>query len=258
MEELKGEAHKNNLVLVVHGNSLEAHKFLGNSQVDIIAHGLWNWGNYRLDSTNSIPEEIKKVLDTEIENNIGYMPTLQVINGLNALTNSDFLDKTELENVLPKQLIEYYKANADAMYANVFGDAPKNIISANFNRISNQGKISLKYLYDHGGNIVFGTDTPSSPTFGNPPGYNGYLEMIEMENAGIPLSKILAMATIETAKVFNLDKQYGTVEKGKKANLLILNKNPLKDIRAYNDISQIVIKGKPINRSVFSAIEIKD
>ena len=42
MEELKREAHKNNLILVVHGNSLGAHNFLGNAQVDIIAHGLWN------------------------------------------------------------------------------------------------------------------------------------------------------------------------------------------------------------------------
>ena len=215
----------------MHGNSLEAHDFLGNTQVDIVAHGLWNWGNYRLDSTNSIPHEIKKVLDTEIENKVGYMPTLQVINGLNALTNSEYLDNPELENVLPKQLIEYYKINVDIMYNNVFGDAPKHIITKNFNRLSNQGKINLKYLNDHEGKILFGTDTPSSPTYGNPPGYNGYLEMLEMEKAGIPLSKILAMATIE---------------------------NPLKDITAYNDISQIIIYGKPIYRSMLSAKEIED
>tara|TARA_R110002051_G_scaffold92242_5_gene161972 strand:+ start:19071 stop:20573 length:1503 start_codon:yes stop_codon:yes gene_type:complete len=256
--ELKKEAHKNNLVLVVHGNSLEAHDFLGNTQVDIVAHGLWNWGNYRLDSTNSIPHEIKKVLDTEIENKVGYMPTLQVINGLNALTNSEYLDNPELENVLPKQLIEYYKINVDIMYNNVFGDAPKHIITKNFNRLSNQGKINLKYLNDHEGKILFGTDTPSSPTYGNPPGYNGYLEMLEMEKAGIPLSKILAMATIENAKAFKLDKKYGSIKQGKKANLLLLNKNPLKDITAYNDISQIIIYGKPIYRSMLSAKEIED
>ena len=258
MGELKREAHKNNLILVVHGNSLEAHNFLGNAKVDIIAHGLWNWGNYRLNSNNRIPEEIKKALDLEIENNIGYMPTLQVINGLKALTNSEFLDNPELQNVLPKQLIDYYKSNADVMYANVFGDAPKHIISKNFNRLSNQGKINLKYLNDNGGKILFGTDTPSSPTYGNPPGYNGYIEMLEMDSAGIPLSKILAMATIENAKAFKLEKLYGTVEKGKKANLLILNKNPLIDITAYNDISQVIIQGKLINRSMLSAKEIEE
>ena len=253
MKELKEEAHKNNLVLVAHGNSIEAHRFLGNANVDIIAHGLWNWEKHRLDGTDDIPEEITKILDTEIRNDVGYMPTLQVINGLRTLTNSEFLDKSELRNVLPQNLIDYYKANADNMYTGVFGDAPKNIIINNFNRISNQGKASLKYMNDHNGLILFGTDTPSSPTYGNPPGYNGYLEMLEMKNAGIPLSKIFTSATIENAKAFKLDNLYGTVEKGKKANILLLDKNPLKDISAYNSIIKVIIGGKVINRNHLSA-----
>ncbi|MTI29594.1 hypothetical protein E1171_02110 [Cytophagales bacterium RKSG123] len=138
---------------------------------------------------------------------------------------------------------------------NVFGDAPKNIINSNFNRISNQGKVTLNYMYQNGGKILFGTDTPSSPTYGNPPGYNGYLEMIEMEKAGVPLGTILASATIENARAFNLERSYGSVEVGKKANILILNKNPLKDITAYNDISQVIMKGILLERDSPSAIE---
>ncbi len=253
MNELKAATHKNNLVLVAHGNSMEAHRFLANAEVDIIVHGLWNWEQYRLDNSNKIPEEIARVLDIELSNKTYYIPTLQVINGLRTLTNSEFLNNPELKNVLPEKLIQYYKLNAEIMYANVFGDAPKNIISTNFNRISTQGKVSLKYIHDKNGLVLFGTDTPSSPTYGNPPGYNGYLEMLEMQNAGIPLSSILASATIENAKAFQLENLYGTVETGKKANLLILNKNPLKDITAYNDISEIVIQGRIITRNTLSA-----
>jgi len=253
MSELKEETHKKNLVLVAHGNSIEAHRFLGNLNVDIIAHGLWNWEKYTLGNTNEIPKEIAEILDIEIKNNIGYMPTLQVINGLRTLANSDFLNNPELINVLPKNLIDYYNENANNMYTYVFGDSPKNIIINNFNRISNQGKASLKYMNDNNGLIFFGTDTPSSPTYGNPPGYNGYLEMLEMRNAGIPLSKIFTSATIENAKAFKLDHLYGTVEKGKKANLLLLNKNPLKDISAYNSIIKVIIGGKAINRNNLSA-----
>lgn len=253
INDLKDETHKNNLVLVAHGNSLEAHRFLVRAKVDIIAHGLWNWENYRLDSNNIIPKEITKVLDNEVKNKTYYISTLQVINGLKSLTDTAFLNNPELKNVLPNELISYYKENADKMYMNVFGDAPKNIISSSFERISKQGKASLKYMNDKNGMFLFGTDTPSSPTFGNPPGYNGYLEMLEMKNAGIPLSKILASATIENAKAFKLEKLYGTVEKGKKANLLILNSNPLQEITAYNNIAQIIIKGKLINRNTLSA-----
>ncbi|MDV7140175.1 amidohydrolase family protein [Maribacter sp. TH_r10] len=253
MSNLKREAHKNNLVLAVHGNSLEAHRFLAEAEVDVVAHGLWNWGSHRLDSTMVLPKEIKDVLDAEIKGKVGYMPTLQVINGLRELTDSNYLNDSELEHVLPNELITYYKANTNIMYANVFGNAPKNSIATNFNRISEQGKLSMKYMHDNGGKLLFGTDTPSSPTYGNPPGYNGYLEMLEMESAGIPLNKILAMATIENAKAFKLENLYGTVEQGKKANLLILNKNPFQDITAYNDISQVIVHGNLINRSAFSA-----
>lgn len=253
MAELKEATHNNNLVLVAHGNSLEAHQFLSNANVDVITHGLWNWGEYKLDDTNKIPEEITKALDVDIENKIGYMPTLQVINGLKTLTDSEFLNNAELKNVLPQDLIDYYKEHTNAMYVAVFGDAPRSIIINNFNRISSQGKISLKYMNDHNGLILFGTDTPSSPTFGNPPGYNGYLEMLEMKNAGVPLPKILASATIDNAKAFQLDHLYGTVEKGKKANLLLLDKNPLEDITAYNSILKVIIGGKIINRHILSA-----
>lgn len=258
MSNLKREAHKNNLVLAVHGNSLEAHRFLAEAEVDVVAHGLWNWGSHRLDSTMVLPKEIKDVLDAEIKGKVGYMPTLQVINGLRELTDAAYLDNTELEHVLPKQLLDYYKANTNIMYANVFGNAPKNIIATNFNRISEQGKLSMKYMHDNGGKLLFGTDTPSSPTYGNPPGYNGYLEMLEMESAGIPLSQILTSATIENAKAFKLENLYGTVEQGKKANLLILNKNPLQDITAYNNISQVIIRGKIMNRDKLSAREIEE
>lgn len=255
MEQLTTATHKHNLALAVHGNSIEAHSFLSKTKVDIVAHGLWNWENHRLTSKNKIPDTITSILNLEIKNNIGYMPTLQVINGLNTLTDAGFLDNPELKHVLPRCLIDYYKAHSDAMYQSVFGGAPKAIIKTNFNRISKQGKASLKYMNDHKGRILFGTDTPSSPTYGNPPGYNGYLEMLEMNQAGIPLHTILSAATIDNAKAFNLDNRYGSIEKGKKAHLLLLQKNPLQDITAYNSISKVIIGGHVIDRKALSAIQ---
>ena len=91
---------------------------MAEAAVDVVAHGLWNWGSHRLDSTMVLPKEIKDVLDAEIKGKVGYIPTLQVINGLRELTDSNYLNDSELEHVLPKQLIEHYKANADAIGIN--------------------------------------------------------------------------------------------------------------------------------------------
>jgi imidazolonepropionase-like amidohydrolase len=72
---------------------------------------------------------------------------------------------------------------------------------------------------------------------------------------GVPLDKILKAATIGNAKAFNLDKQYGTVEEGKKANLLLLRSNPLATLSAYNEIDIVFLAGTAIQRETLSAQE---
>jgi len=69
-----------------------------------------------------------------------------------------------------------------------------------------------------------------------------------MREAGMPLSKILLSATMNNAKAFNLDDSIGSLAIGKKANMILLTKNPLEEIEAYNAIDKVVIGGKVIAR----------
>lgn len=83
------------------------------------------------------------------------MPTLQVMNGLRLLTDSSFLEDLELKNVLPLELIDFYKNNEDLLYQRVFGDAPKNIINDTFLRFITQGQCALSYMSNSNGEILF-------------------------------------------------------------------------------------------------------
>ena len=74
-----------------------------------------------------------------------------------------------------------------------------------------------------------------------------------MVRAGIPLSAIFAAGTINNARQLRLDKDYGTIEKGKVANLLLLDANPLADIEAWTKIDQVILRGKPIERETLAA-----
>jgi len=107
MINLMESTHKNGLVLTVHGNSLEAHSFLTDVGVDIIAHGLWNWGEYKNVPSDSLPVEIKNVLDSQIQKQIGYTPTLTVIAGEEALADSLFLNDPQLKKVVPHKLLDW-------------------------------------------------------------------------------------------------------------------------------------------------------
>jgi imidazolonepropionase-like amidohydrolase len=67
--------------------------------------------------------------------------------------------------------------------------------------------------------------------------------------AGIPVPVALQAATLNAAKVLRADGRMGSIEKGKEATMLIVDGNPLEDIRAAEAISMVVFKGERLNRS---------
>ena len=77
--------------------------------------------------------------------------------------------------------------------------------------------------------------------------------MQKWEQSGVSLEQILLAATINNAKAFNLDSEYGSVEKDKIANLILLNKNPLETIEAYNSIDKVIVRGQLFDRKNLSA-----
>jgi imidazolonepropionase-like amidohydrolase len=74
-----------------------------------------------------------------------------------------------------------------------------------------------------------------------------------MAQSGIPLPTIFRAATLNNAKQFGLDKDYGTVEPGKKANLLLLTGNPLESMRAWAQIEKVILHGEVIERESMAA-----
>jgi imidazolonepropionase-like amidohydrolase len=82
------------------------------------------------------------------------------------------------------------------------------------------------------GRILFATDTPSAPTYANPPGVDGWLEMHRLIEAGETPAQIFKSATLTNARALNLDRDIGTVQVGKRASLLLLPKDPTQTIDA--------------------------
>src|SRR4030095_12821301 len=92
------------------------------------------------------------------------------------------------------------------------------------------------------------TDTPSNEGIGNPPGLNGRLELTHWVKAGVPLSRILRAATLDNAVAFVLSGAGGTSEVRKRADLLLLKRNPLETSDAYDAIETVFVNGKPNSR----------
>lgn len=101
-------------------------------------------------------------------------------------------------------------------------------------------------LYQAGIPLGIGTDS-------GPPGrFQGLWEHREMEllvEAGIPPMEVIRAATLNGARFLDIQGQYGSVEAGKVADLLILDANPLDDIRNSRRIHQVWMDGRPVDRA---------
>ena len=100
-----------------------------------------------------------------------------------------------------------------------------------------------------GGRILFGSDTPSAPTYANPPGYNGYSSCASWSGGHLP-QELLSAATAGNARFFGLA-DYGTIERGKIASLLILRSDPLASTAAFDAIETAIVKGRVVRREAF-------
>lgn len=256
IREVVREGHARRLPVLMHANALSAWRFAVQSGVDVIAHGMWNWDEFE-QSGDTLPDPIRALLDTVVARGIGFEPTLRVIDGLAAMYDPAFLDDPRLARVLPRALIAWYRTSAGQAYAaemrRSFGTASDARIRALVRHVSDHGADAVRYLVSRGGRLVFGSDTPSGPTYGNPPGLNGFLELERLAAAGVPLRRLLAGATIDAARAFQLDGLYGSVEAGKVANLLVLRADPLRTVQAYDSIDVVVIRGRVYERSSFAA-----
>jgi len=95
--------------------------------------------------------------------------------------------------------------------------------------------------YREGVLLTTGTDLPNQFVV---PGKSLHQEMELLVQAGIPAEEVLAMSTRNAATVLGLAGDIGTVEAGKRADLVVLRKNPLADIRNSSQIDLVVVKGR--------------
>ena len=276
IKDLVSEAQKYNLPVLLHAPSLEGHQVGLASGVQVFAHGLWNWTtNFKEEfNTLELTPAHKEVLSKIAEKKIAYQLTFRAITGEQDLILRNFDANTHLEKIYPKSLLDVLNSEDldwgrnkilgrseflkrtnppfyDAMRDNHLSD--ELMWEAVYVLYKSRLNTVAKFLSDNNANFILGSDTPAMNMFTNPPGYNGYLEMVHMYEAGIPLETIFRAATFNNAKAFHLASFYGGVEADKVANLLILNANPLESVHAYDDIEMVIIGGKLIEREDLSA-----
>ncbi len=104
----------------------------------------------------------------------------------------------------------------------------------------------IKRLQENGHGILLGSDAPQ---LFNVPGFSIHHEIQGMIGAGLSPLEILQSGTINPATYVDMESVFGQVKEGFIADLVLLDANPLDDIKALKQISGVMIKGTWISKA---------
>jgi hypothetical protein len=110
----------------------------------------------------------------------------------------------------------------------------------------------LRVLHRAGVGILAGTDGPGSCLL---PGSSLHEELENLVRAGLSPLDALRTATLEPARFMGLADSLGTIERGKVADLVLLDANPLRDIRNTRLVAGVVADGQWISSKDFQRME---
>jgi imidazolonepropionase-like amidohydrolase len=106
-------------------------------------------------------------------------------------------------------------------------------------------------MNEKGVKFIAGTDFPNPYVF---PGFSLHDELSLMVQGGISALDALRSATLNAAVFMNKEDDFGSVEVGKLASLVLLNKNPLENIENTKSIETVIIRGNLFNRNALDSV----
>ncbi|MDG1573444.1 amidohydrolase family protein [Robiginitalea sp. M366] len=178
---------------------------------------------------------LEGLLQLTRENGVWIVPTQSLFERWFAPTTADSLLAQPEMQFMPQTIRDAWARNK-AQYMNSPNWDPER-----WARFDQLRLWMIRRLHQDGHGLLLGSDAPQ--VF-NVPGFSLRHEMAGMLRAGIPLADILKMGTLEPAFFFGIDGETGSVEVGKKAELVLLATNPLEDPDALGDIRGVMRQGQ--------------
>jgi imidazolonepropionase-like amidohydrolase len=239
--EVGAAARTAGLDLIVHATGLREAKVALRAGAVLLVHSV---------EDEPIDEEFLRLLTA---NRAAYAPTLTV--GRNA-TRANVAIGLGLRFPIddPGRCVD---ADTVAKIANVeplrpLIPEPRRAVDVAFARLEAVGARAariaenLRRVHASGNLIVVATDAGNPLTLHGP---SIYQEMEAMQAAGIPPAEIVAMATRHGARAMGREGDFGTIEAGRIADLLVLAEDPRRDVRAFRSLTDVMRAGRLHRRS---------
>jgi imidazolonepropionase-like amidohydrolase len=176
----------------------------------------------------------KKNFSVLKKNNTYICPTLVIWNNL---FHPDLpFEINPLINEFPKDMTAYWMGEIDRYRKR---DATYKQMA--LRKMETLKKVTL-LLYQSGVPLLAGTDAMNPYSY---PGYSLHDELALLKDCGIPDAEVLKMATCNAAEFLQL-KDHGQIKVGNIASLVLLNANPLENIKNTKNINKVFLNGKQV------------
>lgn len=175
--------------------------------------------------------EMEQMIDLMLAHQVYYDANLQMYGGIN-------LRREHLSEMIWTNEAKYFTPYAQDLLERRGPPLPESDDEEFAQRV-----LELKSLFDSGGGhlLIVGTDEPVYTNL--LPGFAYHRELLAMTYAGIPPAAVLKAATINGANALGIEAMLGSIEVGKLADLVVVNGNPVDDIKAARNVRFVIRDG---------------
>ena len=190
-------------------------------------------------------EQAAALYEKLVANETWMCPTLTVSRGISHMNDPEFCADERLRYV-PKSWEERWKPEND------FRFKERTAADWTASRAAHEKHMEIVgAMHRAGVRILAGTDAANPYCF---PGFGLHDELALLVDSGLSPRAALLAATSGPAEFLGIENEIGTVEAGKAANLLLLDSNPLDDIRNTTKIRAVVAEGRLFDRDQLDAL----
>jgi imidazolonepropionase-like amidohydrolase len=196
------------------------------------------WGQAEAKAAVTYDEQkAKKLFDLFVHKGTWMCPTIAFYKPVWWIADENEVLKDSLLRYIPKSQVDGWHTPFQRLSHNTIEEYRKK-------HYEMRSRI-VKEMHDAGVNILAGTDTGSPFSL---PGFSLHDELQALVDAGLSTIEALKAATLNPAKFLGKENDFGTVEKGKIADLVLLDANPLENIGNTKKIFAVIANGKLLER----------
>ena len=223
------QATRHNKIKMAHVVELEDARRIVDQGVDILAHDVRD---------QDIPDDFIATLKRR---NVAVISTLAREEAMFAFGDGTegpaFIDDPLFRAALPPERLAVLRTTKHAEQA-------ADPMRPTYQRMFETDKRNVKKLLDAGVRLGFGTDSGGEANRFFLQGWFEHRQMELLRDAGLSPMQIIQTFSKTNSEMLGIDKEFGTLAKGKAADLLVLTRNPLDDITNMRAIDAVYLGGK--------------